>query len=263
MAAPANELQARKAALLRSHWIAADPDAKGEFNPVSANPLERSYTRSRSETRDALYERNMMNPIEVVDGRLTVSPASSFIASKYAAPPPPRGGLDRSSMNIVLGSDPWEGWATMNSVVGSTTGHRHPPPLDLLEMVEPRKDTTLDGSHRASQTEQHLANIHNPWKSDYPERAASSTSGVMLRELMYRHTRSQYNPDQRYFLPPTEAYTIGWGISDKYGAACAKYCPGAAWHGRTGSHITKFSERLALGAKHHLSGPMTKTDLHY
>ena len=34
-------------------------------------------------------------------------------------------------------------------------------------------------------TEQHLSNIHNPWKSDYPERARSSTSGVLLRDLMH------------------------------------------------------------------------------
>ena len=40
-------------------------------------------------------------------------------------------------------------------------------------------------------------NIHNPWKSDYPERARSSTSGVLLRDLMHRHTRSGYNPDER------------------------------------------------------------------
>jgi len=261
MAAPASELQARKAALLRSHWIAAAPDAKQEFNPVSSTPLDRSYQRSRSTTRDALYERNMlMSPM--VDGRQTISPASSFIASKYAAPPPKKGGLDRASMNIVLGSDAPE-TGTTNSHYGSTTGHRHPPPIDLLTLVEPRRDTTLDGSHRASMTEQHLANIHNPFKTEFPARAKSSTSGVLLRDLMHRHTRSQYDPDERYFLPPTEQYTVGWGIKDKYGAACAKYCEGAAWYGRKGSHITKFSERLALGARHHLSGPMTKTELHY
>ena len=67
----------------------------------------------------------------------------------------------------------------------------------------------------------------------------------------------------RYFQPPTEQYTVGWGILDKYGGSCAKYCPGAAWHGRKASHITRFQERLALGARHHLSGPMTKTELHY
>ena len=257
-------------ALLKSHWIAADPKAKQEFNPVSSTPLDLSYQRSRSMTRDMLYERNMMMTKNIVDGRLSVSPASQFIASKYAAGSGAKAGagIDRASMNIVLGSDsPYEPapgtTATTNSSYGSTTGHRHPLPIDLMQMVEPRRDTTLDGSHRASLTEQHLANIHNPWKSDHPERAASSTSGVLLRDLMHRHTRSGYNPDQRYFQPPTEQYTVGWGIMDTYAGSCAKFCPGAAWHGRMGSHITKFSERLALGARHHLSGPMTKTELHY
>lgn len=268
------ELQARKAALLKSHWVAADPKAKQEFNPVSSTPLDLSYQRSRSMTRDMLYERNMMMSKHVVDGRLTVSPASAFVASKYQEGLPrtahedAKALMSRATMNIVLGSDPpYEPelgcTMTSNSKYGSTTGHRHPPGINLLEMVEPRRDTTCDGAHRCSLTEQHLSNIHNPWKSDFPERARSSTSGVLLRDLMHRHTRSGYNPDERYFQPPTEQYTVGWGILDKYGGSCAKYCPGAAWHGRKASHITRFQERLALGARHHLSGPMTKTELHY
>ena len=202
------ELQARKAALLKSHWVAADPKAKQEFNPVSSTPLDLSYQRSRSMTRDMLYERNMMMSKHVVDGRLTVSPASAFVASKYQEGLPSQGHEDakslmsRATMNIVLGSDPEyvpEPGCTLtsNSKYGSTTGHRHPPGINLLEMVEPRRDTTCDGAHRCSLTEQHLSNIHNPWKSDYPERARSSTSGVLLRDLMHRHTRSGYNPDER------------------------------------------------------------------
>lgn len=262
MAAPASELEARKAALLRSHWIAADANATQEFNPVSSTPLDRSYQRSKSVTRDALFERSMISS-PILDGPQLISPASSFVATKYSSDLVPKaGGHDRSSMNIVLGSDA-PSVETTNSHYGSTTGHCHPPPINLLTLVEPRRDTTLDGSHRASMTEQHLANIHNPFKSEFPARASSSTSGYLLRDLMHRHTRSQYNPDERYFLPPTEQYTVGWGITDKYGLSCAKYCKGAAWHGRKGSHITKFSERLALGARHHLSGPMTKTELHY
>ena len=199
------ELQARKAALLKSHWVAADPKAKQEFVPVSSTPLDLSYQRSRSMTRDMLYERNMMMSKHVVDGRLAVSPASVFIAKMYQAGLPntaPDAGMSRATMNIVLGSDlPYEPepntTMTTNSAYGSTTGHRHPPGINLLEMVEPRRDTTTDGAHRSSLTEQHLANIHNPWKSDYPERARSSTSGVLLRDLMHRHTRSGYNPDER------------------------------------------------------------------
>ena len=33
-------------------------------------------------------------------------------------------------------------------------------------------------------------------------------------------------PLTRYFQPPTEQYTVGWGILDKYGGSCAKYCEG-------------------------------------
>ena len=207
------ELQARKAALLKSHWVAADPKAKQEFNPVSSTPLDLSYQRSRSMTRDMLYERNMMMSKHVVDGRLTVSPASAFVASKYQEGLPrtahedAKALMSRATMNIVLGSDPpYEPelgcTMTSNSKYGSTTGHRHPPGINLLEMVEPRRDTTCDGAHRCSLTEQHLSNIHNPWKSDFPERARSSTSGVLLRDLMHRHTRSGYNPDERCCAPP-------------------------------------------------------------
>ena len=207
------ELQARKAALLKSHWVAADPKAKQEFNPVSSTPLDLSYQRSRSMTRDMLYERNMMMSKHVVDGRLTVSPASAFVASKYQEGLPrtahedAKALMSRATMNIVLGSDPpYEPelgcTMTSNSKYGSTTGHRHPPGINLLEMVEPRRDTTCDGAHRCSLTEQHLSNIHNPWKSDFPERARSSTSGVLLRDLMHRHTRSGYNPDERFCAPP-------------------------------------------------------------
>ena len=85
----------------------------------------------------------------------------------------------------------------------------------------------------------------------------------MLREANRRHTRSAYHPEHRYKLAPTEQSEIGWGIVDKYSQASAKFCDGAAWHARTGSHITKFSERLLLGARHHLSGPSTPLGLYY
>lgn len=258
---PLNEMQARKAMLLRSSWVAAAPGAKQEFIPVSETPLDRSYQRSKSATRDMLTVKRDNTPFEAE--RTTVSPASSFVATKYAPPPGAvAGSLGRSSMNIVLGSD-GRSLETTNTSYGSTTGHRHPPPIDLLQIVARKRDTTLDGSHRASMTEQHFANIWNPFTSDFPERAASSTSGLVLRDMMHRNTRSQFDPDERYFQPPTEQYVMGWGIKDKYDQSCAKYVDGAAWYGRTGSHITKFSERLALGARHHISGPMTKTALHY
>ena len=64
--------------------------------------------------------------------------------------------------------------------------------------------------------------------------AASFRSAKMLREANRRHTRSAYNPEQRYKLAPTEQSEIGWGIADKYCQASAKFCDGAAWHARTG-----------------------------
>ena len=105
--------------------------------------------------------------------------------------------------------------------------------------------------------------IHSPYDSHYTSRAASFQSGYMLRENMHRHVRSQFHPEEKYDLPPSDQNVIGWGISAKYKDACSKYQEGATWHGRTGSHITKFSERLLLGARHHLSGPMTNPKLHY
>ena len=86
----------------------------------------------------------------------------------------------------------------------------------------------------------------------------------MLREQHGRHVRSQYHPHEKYVQPPSVQNDMGWGLTlDKYKAACAKYQEGAEWHGREASHITKFSERLLMGARHHLSGPMTNPKLHY
>ena len=102
------------------------------------------------------------------------------------------------------------------------------------------------------------------YKSDNPKRSASYRSANMLRDMKNRHVRSQYHPEERYVLPPTVQSDIGWGLTpEMYKASCAKFQEGAEWHGRTGSHITKFSERLLLGARHHQSGPMTKPALHY
>ena len=175
--------------------------------------------------------------------------------------------FDRSATfkkNIVLGADSWK-HSTTATEVGS---HAYAPPdqIDLLKTVKPLRDATMDGSHRASQTERHFANIWDPFASGLAPvqgAAASFTSSLQLRDQYRKHNRSQYHPEQKYDLPPTEQCVIGWGVTDKYGQACAKYNEWAAWHGRTGSHITKFSERLLLGPRHHLSAPFTKPDLHY
>ena len=85
----------------------------------------------------------------------------------------------------------------------------------------------------------------------------------MLRDQHKRHVRSQYHPEEKYVLPPTVQNDIGWGLNlDRYKESCAKFQEGAEWHGRTAT-ITSFSERLLLGARHHLSGPMTNPKLHY
>ena len=86
----------------------------------------------------------------------------------------------------------------------------------------------------------------------------------MLRDNHMKHVRSQYHPDEKYVLPPSVQNDMGWGLTtEKMKLSCAKFQEGAEWHGREASHITKFSERMLLGARHHLSGPMTKPGLHY
>ena len=49
--------------------------------------------------------------------------------------------------------------------------------------------------------------------------AASFTSSLQLRDQYRKHNRSQYHPEQKYDLPPTEQCVIGWGVTDKYGQA--------------------------------------------
>ena len=252
------EQQERRAQMNSSSWIAAQPGGQAEYEPISATPLDSNYQRSKATAQSGLYHRTR----EAVrsDGN-RVAPASIFIASKYAKDAAQAQFISADETSIVLGSDPTL-VETSNSAYGAILTLPGET-IDLLKSVEQRRDTTLDGSHRASMTEKHVLNIHNPYVSEEKVRAASFQSAGMLREGMHRHVRSQYHPEQKYTLPPTVQNDIGWGISDKYTDACAKYQDGAAWHGRTGSHITKFSERLLLGARSHLSGPMTNPKLHY
>eukprot|EP00966_Prymnesium_polylepis_P220873 5108650-Prymnesium_polylepis.1 len=73
----------------------------------------------------------------------------------------------------------------------------------------PHRPHVLDRSPLASVFSQ----IHDPYDSDKHQRAASFQSGYMLRENMHRHVRSQYHPEDKYFLPPSVQNEIGWGIS--------------------------------------------------
>ncbi|KAL3892574.1 MAG: hypothetical protein SGPRY_015000, partial [Prymnesium sp.] len=92
--------------------------------------------------------------------------------------------------------------------------------------------------------------IHNPYASDYPSRSASYQSGYMLRDNMKRHVRSQYDPEEKYFLPPSVQNEIGWGISAKYKDACAKFQVDLSSVGT-----------VARSERAHFKLPMTKLEL--
>jgi len=244
-----------------SNWIAASKDGVSEYIPVSSTPLDTSYQRSTSATRNDFHQRMaLMTSGPKVE---KVAPAGQWVANRTMGinPNAEKKISTFGGSQMILGSDPIV-FETSNVVYGQLQDIPTPS-IDLLETVQTRRDTTLDGAHRASMTEKHFLQIHSPYDSETPARSASFQSGVMLRDNMHRHVRSQYHPEEKYFLPPSVQNEIGWGISSKYRDACAKFQEGAAWYGRKGSHITKFSERLLLGARHHLSGPMTKPSLHY
>jgi len=256
------EAVARRAAMTTSSWAAASDPAR-EFMPVSNYPLPKSHLKSRSASQYGRHQR-MAGSAGVLSGRPGAGPASSFIASKYLGVAekddvPEWAGTNGT--NIVLGSD-GPLMATMASEIGKTQ-HIPPRPVDLLETRPEVPDKTMDGEHAAALTEAHFLTVHYPYMSDNPKAAASFKSGVMLRDANRRHTRSAYHPDQKYAFPPSEMNEIGWKISEKYATACAKFAEGAPWHAREGSHITKFSERLLLGARHHVSGPLAPKTLHY
>ena len=255
------ERDLRKSQMQVSNWVAAAEGGSREYIPVSSTPLSQAYQRSKSITRSEYLARTASED-ERAKMRDATAPAAGWIAKKYSAP------VSADTMykpNIVLGTDPDPPSLTKlsNSAYGESL--KIPPEeIDLLQSVPKLRDTTLDGSHRASMTEGHFLSIWDPYYSIHRQRSASYTSAAMLRDQHQRHVRSQYHPEEKYVLPPTVQNEIGWGLDyDKYMTSCAKYQEGAEWHGRTGSHITKFSERLLLGARHHLSGPMTNPKLHY
>lgn len=269
-----------------SNWVAAAEGGAREYVPVSSTPLDQAYQRSKSLTRSE-YLGRLESRGAVRDA--VIAPAGSFVAAKYQSRT-----WGSPGASIVLGSDPHV-METSNLAYGITSALPREE-IDLLQTVPKMRDTTLDGAHRASMTEGHFLSIWDPYVSQHRIRSASFASAGMLRESMHRHVRSQYHPEEKYVLPPTVQNDIGWGLTlDKYKDACAKFQEGAEWHGRTGensrltssshclvptlpltacptslfivilsgSHITKFSERLLLGARHHLSGPMTNPKLHY
>jgi len=255
------EREHRKATMQQSNWIAAQ-EGMGpppEYIPVSSTPLDVSYQKSKSQTRSEYLERieTQTRTAREAAQRDRSAPAADFIAKKHFKPAAMEDGT-----TIVFGSDARE-MARSSTTIGKdlivpTTK------LDLLERVATMRDPTLDGSHRASMTEPHFLQIWDPYDPKNQKAACSFQSAVHLREAHHRHIRSQYHPDEKYVLPPTMQNDMGWNLGpEQYQSSCSKYQEGAQWHGRTGSHITKFAERLQLGARHHLSGPMTKPALHY
>jgi hypothetical protein len=262
------EREKRKAIMQTSNWVAAAEGGSREYIPVSSTPLDQAYQRSKSVTRSEYLGRLESQSAQRSLLRDKIAPAGDFVATKYNQPTG-FGGGDQSrapggGMSIVLGSDPDERFKeTSNSAYGLTSALESET-IDLLKTVPKMRDTTLDGAHRASMTEGHFLSIWDPYTSAHRERSRSFASAGMLRDSMHRHVRSQYHPEEKYVLPPTVQNDIGWGLNlERYKESCAKFQEGAEWHGRVGSHITKFSERLLLGARHHLSGPMTNPKLHY
>jgi len=226
--------------------------------PTSSTPLDVAYQRSKSAHRSEYLGRlQSQDAANRGASRERFAPAASYCAVKNGTQP-----FTTNGESIVLGSDEMDR-ETSNTAYGLASAVPVEP-IDLLQTVPKLRDSTLDGAHRASMTEGHFLSIWEPYDSVHKKRSASFTSAVQLREAHHRHIRSQYNPDEKYILPPTVQNDMGWELDlEKYKLACSKFQEGATWHGRTGSHITKFSERLLLGARHHLSGPMTKPALHY
>ena len=165
----------------------------------------------------------------------------------------------RSHQGMVLGSDP-PSMEVSSTVYGLTSSFSEE--IDLLQTVPNMRDTTLEERTATTTRGTFSAFGIRTFRSTASARPRTNLRACCGRRT--RHVRSQYHPDEKYVLPPTVQNDIGWGLTlDKYKDACAKYQEGAEWHGRVGSHITKFSERLLLGARHHLSGPMTNPKLHY
>jgi len=250
------EQTARKLDNLRSSTGFASSATSGEFLSMSQSPLR------QPQRRIAEHE---------VPARPRLDPAASFVACKTTGdkwrPTMYMGDADYvkhdpHKLNIQHGADTQSGderFRPMSSQVGSMVALPRAPPLDLLNMgtAFPR-DATLDGEHAAAQTEQHLLPVHDPYGAKNREAARSYQSYRMVRDDKLARRVSQYHPEEKYHQPPTTQNEYGWGIVDKYDQACAKYTPGAVWAGRKAGDISKFSQRMLLGAHHHQSGPLTK-----
>ena len=120
-----------------------------------------------------------------------LNPAADYIASKYKQP----AHAEASGESMVLGYDE-RSLEVSNTAYGASLGVPTVP-IDLLRSVPKLRDTTLDGSHRASMTENHFLTIWDPYDSLHKKRSASFTSAAQLRDAHHRHIRSQYHPHER------------------------------------------------------------------
>lgn len=249
------EQAARKLANLKSS-IGFASSTQGEYLAISQYPLPQSQSR--------LASRNAHQP----PSRPRLDPASTFIASKITgAGWRPEMYLGESEyvkynphkLNINLGQDAKEDerFNPLSRQVGASVALPARPPIDVINthLAFPR-DNTLDGAHAASLTEQHMLPVHDPYRAKNRDAACSYQSYRMIRDDKLARQVSQFHPEDKYVLPPTTQMEYGWGIVDKYDQACAKYTPGAMWAGVKAGDISKFSQRMLLGAHHHLSGPL-------
>lgn len=228
-----SQMEARKAMMRSSNWIAAAEGGSREYIPISSTPLDNAYQRSKSATRAEYLGRLESQTRAGAENREKFAPADSFIAAKYNTTRHSASAGDQAGESIVLGSDPM-----IREPSNSAYGLASAVPvekIDLLQSVPKLRDSTLDGSHRASMNETHFLSIWEPYDSNHPDRSASFRSAVQLREAHHRHIRSQYHPDEKYFLPPTVQNDMGWNLNlEKYKESCAKFQEGASWHGRKG-----------------------------
>ena len=225
------EREQRKSRMQTSNWVAAAEGGAREYIPVSSTPLDAAYQRSKSILRSELHQGRLESAARMSAGP-GAPPAADFVARKHASPDW-RQSASSLGANIVLGSDDIS--MTPSNTAYGVTAALPTEQIDLLQTVPKLRDSTMDGAHRASMTENHFISIWDPYISMNPERSRSYKSSIMLRDQKHRHVRSQYHPDERYVLPPTVQSEIGWGLTlQKYKEACAKFQEGAEWHGRAG-----------------------------
>ena len=149
-----------------SNWIAAAKDGAHEYIPVSSTPLDSSYQRSISAARTGFHAKMGM---DMSTPASKVAPASSWMAQRSTHQAGNSKQIGTFGASIVLGSD-----TIAHDPTNRTYGKDQELPveaIDLLTTVPIRRDTTLDGAHRASMNEvRHLQKL-----TLWPARSLMST----------------------------------------------------------------------------------------